>query len=51
MIHYWKHRDRLHWEVRLGRVVLSRWCEGAPCALRNWEGPHPVHLTIVRKGH
>jgi hypothetical protein len=50
MNHYWKHRDRLHWEIRLGRVVLSRWCNPS-CSWNDWRGPHPVHLFITRAGH
>jgi hypothetical protein len=51
MIRCWDHTDRKHWEVRLGRVSLARWCKGAPCSHHNWPKgqSHPVTLTIARK--
>jgi hypothetical protein len=38
--------DRKHWEIRLGRWRLGRWCEGAPCRLVG--GRHPISMWRVR---
>lgn len=37
----WK--DRKHWEINIGPVRLQRWCD-RDCALRNYEGKHPLHV-------
>lgn len=47
---YWEHRDRKHWEIRVGPIMIDRWCKGAPCSLIGYTGKHPVHLTIARAG-
>lgn len=41
--------DRKHWEVLLpGRLVIGRWCRGAPCHLTG-DKRHPVKIWRLHR--
>jgi len=42
----WYQMDRKHWELRIGRLVIERWCARSSCSWHGWTGPHPVRIGI-----
>lgn len=46
----WRYRNWLHWEIRIWRLHVARWCIGAPCYLKGVNDPrHPLEVYTVRR--